>query len=272
MWRGVSRAALVTLGALACNNGLQPVPVCPPGFVGICGTVAFRGVVPDSTQAVFIIAFDSFPQTLSDLFKFKPASPVPLPRDRPTFKYAVPLPNGRYNWVLAVWEKVGTVSDTAGAPVADVHISTAGAAAASDAAGHYRVAGIRPGRAVLRFARLGYRVAQDTVAVPAGDSVHLDVTLRSSRFALEPVIVTAAKRSQLLDQSATSVALVSDSDLARRAVSTVDEAVDKAPGVLFLNGQVNIRGSSGFVEGLGSRVLLLVDGVPANEADRGGID
>src|SRR6266513_4972566 len=120
----------------------------------------------------------------------------------------------------------GTVLDTAGAPIADVHISTAGAAAASDAAGHYRVTGIRPGRAVLRFARLGYRVAQDTVAVPAGDSVRLDVTLRSSRFALEPVIVTAAKRSQLLDQSATSVALVSDSDLARRAVSTVDEAVD----------------------------------------------
>src|SRR5437660_3485246 len=108
MRRGVSRAALVTLGALACNNGLQPVPVCPPGFVGICGTVAFRGAVPDSTQAVFIIAFDSFPQTLSDLFKFKPASPVQLPLDRPTFAYAVPLPNGRYTWVLAVWETVGT--------------------------------------------------------------------------------------------------------------------------------------------------------------------
>ena len=166
----------------------------------------------------------------------------------------------------------GTVSDTAGAPVADVRITTAGAAAASDAAGHYRLGGIPPGRAVLRFARLGYHVTQDTVVVPAGDSVRRDVTLRPGRYALEPVIVTAAKRSQLLDQSATSVALVSDSDLARRAVSTVDEAVDKAPGVLFLNGQVNIRGSSGFVEGLGSRVLLLVDGVPANEADRGGID
>src|SRR5438105_2565914 len=261
MRRGVSRAALVTLGALACNNGLQPVPVCPPGFLGICGTVAFRGAVPDSTQAVFIVAFDSFPQTLSDLFKFKPASPVPLPRDRPTFKYAVPLPNGRYQWVLAVWEKVGTLTPL-----------TAGTAATSDVAGRFRLPGIPPGRVVLRFARLGYRVTQDTVVVPAGDSVRVDVTLRPSRFALEPVIVTAAKRSQLLDQSATSVALVSDSDLARRALSTVDEAVDKAPGVLFLNGQVNIRGSSGFVEGLGSRVLLLVDGVPANQGDRGGID
>src|SRR5207247_1732143 len=37
-------------------------------------------------------------------------------------------------------------------------------------------------------------------------------------------------------------------------------------------GQVNIRGSSGYVQGLGSRVLLLVDGVPANQGDRGGIN
>ena len=175
-------------------------------------------------------------------------------------------------WGQATGVVYGSASDSSGAPIADVRITTAGAAATSDVAGRFRLPGIPPGRVVLRFARLGYRVTQDTVVVPAGDSVRVDVTLRPSRFALEPVIVTAAKRSQLLDQSATSVALVSDSDLARRAVSTVDEAVDKAPGVLFLNGQVNIRGSSGFVEGLGSRVLLLVDGVPANEADRGGID
>ncbi len=166
----------------------------------------------------------------------------------------------------------GTVADTSGVPVTDVRITATGLAATSDAAGHYRLSGLAPGRTVLRFARLGYHDSVDSVTVLAGDSVRVDVALRPGRLALEPVIVTAAKRSQLLDQSATSVALVSDSDLARRAVSTVDEAVDKAPGVLFLNGQVNIRGSSGFVEGLGSRVLLLVDGVPANEADRGGID
>src|SRR5437899_4727887 len=175
-------------------------------------------------------------------------------------------------WAQATGVVYGSVSDSAGVPISDVRITSGRAAAASDVVGRYRRAGVPPSHAVLRFARLGFRVTLDTVAVPAGDSVRVDVTLRPGRFALEPVIVTAAKRSQLLDQSATSVALVSDSDLARRAVSTVDEAVDKAAGVLFLNGQVNIRGSSGFVEGLGSRVLLLVDGVPANEADRGGVD
>src|SRR5207245_11271739 len=100
-------------------------------------------------------------------------------------------------------------------------------------------------------------------AVPAepGDSVGVNVAMRANSLLQEPVIVTAAKRSQFLDQAVTSVALVSDSDLARRAVVNVDEAVNRVPGVQFLSGQVNIRGSSGFVEGLGSRVLPLVDRV-----------
>jgi iron complex outermembrane receptor protein len=169
----------------------------------------------------------------------------------------------------------GTISDTTGAPIAHVRVSVAGVtgvAAVSDIVGRYRVGPLTPGRVVLRFERLAYRAALDSVTVPTGDSLRLDVTLHAGPFALVPLVVTAAKRSQLLDQSVTSIALVTDSDLARRAVHTVDEAVNKAPGVLFLNGQVNIRGSSGFVEGVGSRVLLLVDGVPANEGDRGGID
>ena len=166
----------------------------------------------------------------------------------------------------------GSVTDTAGGAIPDVRVSVAGVTATTNAAGGYRLAGVPAGGALVRFSRVGYRPRVYSVTVPARDSLRVDVVLSGSSVPLEPVIVTAAKHSQLLDQAVTSVALVSDSDLAHRAVSTVDEAVNKAPGVLFLSGQVNIRGSSGFVEGLGSRVLLLVDGVPANQSDRGGID
>ena len=43
-------------------------------------------------------------------------------------------------------------------------------------------------------------------------------------------------------------------------------------GIQFVNGQINIRGSTGYIQGLNSRVLLTVDGVPMNQGDRGGID
>ncbi len=169
----------------------------------------------------------------------------------------------------------GTVRDsTTGKPVPQAQIILFGTKlqTVADTSGRYRLTGVPAGRVGVLARHIGYRASLQTLEVAAGDSANVDLILRASALDLEPVIVTAAKRSQLLEQAVTSVALVSDAELARRAVSTVDEAVNKAPGVLFLNGQVNIRGSSGFVEGLGSRVLLLVDGVPANQGDRGGID
>ena len=166
----------------------------------------------------------------------------------------------------------GVVRDTLGQPVrANLRDVSGGHETTADGTGRYRLTVIA-GTAVVRVGYVGLRSIVDTVVLAAGDSLERDYRLEAAAVELQATIVTAAKHSQLLDQSVTSVALVSDTDLARRAVSTVDEAVNKAPGVLFLNGQVNIRGSSGFVEGLGSRVLLLVDGVPANQGDRGGID
>ncbi|HEX4600280.1 MAG TPA: TonB-dependent receptor [Gemmatimonadales bacterium] len=169
----------------------------------------------------------------------------------------------------------GTVTDTAGHPVPYAEVQRAGTSLGTTASqsGAFRMAGIAAGAVAITVRAPGYHAATDTVRLAAGDSVRIDFRLPpSGALDLQPVIVTAAKRSQLLDEAVTSVAVVTGTELQNRAVSTVDEAVNKAAGVLFLNGQVNIRGSSGFVEGLGSRVLLLVDGVPANEGDRGGID
>jgi iron complex outermembrane receptor protein len=166
----------------------------------------------------------------------------------------------------------GVVHDTLGQPLrAYVTLVGGGRAGLADGRGRYRLS-VPAGKLVLRIDHIGFRAVVDTVTLTAGDSLERNYQLGTAPVELQPTIVTAAKRSQLLDRAVTSVALVSDTDLAHRAVATVDEAVNRAPGVLFLNGQVNIRGSSGFVEGLGSRVLLLVDGVPANQGDRGGID
>jgi hypothetical protein len=95
---------------LACNEGLQPVrapTACPPGFVGICGTVRFRGALPDSTQAVYLVAYPTFPRTRNDLFNFVPLPPQSIPTADSTYFYTLGIPTGRYEWVLAAWVKQG---------------------------------------------------------------------------------------------------------------------------------------------------------------------
>ncbi len=187
---------------------------------------------------------------------------------------AGPLP-GQGNGII-----YGTVSDTSGRAIrgAQVLVTGQGLRTMTDRRGTYRIPGVPSGRIELRAAMIGYAAASDSLLVIAADSVRRDFRLWRAAILVAPplvvpeVVVTAAKRPQSLGDVVPSVALMSDSDIAKRAVNTIDEAVDKAPGVQFLSGQVNIRGSSGFVEGLGSRVLLLVDGVPANQGDRGGIN
>ena len=112
--RAATAIALAT--ALACNQGLEPALTptsCPRDFVGVCGTVSFVGQVPESTAKVFVVAFDTFPRSQNDLFKFKPQlNPAILPLGGPPFFYTLPLPPGRYEWVLAVWQKQGALSPT----------------------------------------------------------------------------------------------------------------------------------------------------------------
>src|SRR6266550_8432278 len=166
----------------------------------------------------------------------------------------------------------GVMRDSAGSPLPFGHVRGAGREAFGDSLGRYRIE-LPAGLVHLTASRLGFYRHTLDVTIPAGDSLHLDIRfVPGIPIDMQPVITTAAKRSQLLDLAVTSVALVTDSEISRRAINTIDEAVGKAPAVQFLNGQVNIRGSTGYVQGLGSRVLLLVDGIPMNQGDRGGIN
>jgi hypothetical protein len=107
-----ARAAVLVLALLACNDGLHPVPApttCPQGFTGICGHVTFQGTLPDSTQAVYVVAYHTFPQSRDSLFTFQPSLILlqKLPLDSTIAFYTVPLSSGRYEWVVAVWVKQG---------------------------------------------------------------------------------------------------------------------------------------------------------------------
>lgn len=113
MTRRVTGAAAVAAAAvLACNGGLEPATSCPAGR--ICGTVTFQGAEPESTQGVFVLAYATFPQSRSELFNFQPPLPLrSLPRPFSGSKaYSITVPNGTYEWVLAVWQKQGTLSPT----------------------------------------------------------------------------------------------------------------------------------------------------------------
>ena len=106
--------ALAMAGAVtACDGGLQPEPICAPNLIGVCGTIHFRGTIPDSTDDVFVAAYAAFPQTCNDLIiNRQPFRPESVPYTDSAAEYSVVLQPGAYEWVLAVWKKVGTLTLT----------------------------------------------------------------------------------------------------------------------------------------------------------------
>jgi len=103
---------LALVAGVACDKGLAPMPQptsCPPDVVGICGTVTFAGAEPANTDGVFIIGYHTFPQTTADFYSFVPSPPLQsLPRPfTGSYFYTIRVPNGRYEWVVAVWKRVG---------------------------------------------------------------------------------------------------------------------------------------------------------------------
>ncbi len=135
--------------------------------------------------------------------------------------------------------------------------------------GSFSFESIREGRYLVSVSMVGFRPFKEIVSLSENEIKRLEVFLHPSPFETQQVVVTASKRRQLLTNVPASVSLVSSASIERRNIISLDDALRYVPGVDVVKDQVNIRGSSGYARGIGSRVLLLVDGIPMLTGDTG---
>ncbi len=166
----------------------------------------------------------------------------------------------------------GTVRDAAGRPLVGANVRVEGTVrgAATGAEGRYRIAGLAPGTYRIVASLVGYGSQLQVVEV-AADAVLLDFILEEVPLAAGDVVVTATRNAQALTDVAQSVAVVTPREIEGRGHYTLDAVLRQVPGVQLADNQVSIRGSSGFSYNVGSRVLLLVDGVPMLGPDSEGV-
>jgi outer membrane receptor for ferrienterochelin and colicins len=111
------------------------------------------------------------------------------------------------------------------------------------------------------------------VSLPEGGQRDFTIDLERVSLLLEQVVITASRIAESRDESAVSIATLPSREILQRNVSTLDKALLYVPGVTF-NGkeQIDIRGAAGFSRGVGSRVLMLLDGHPILSGDGGEVD
>ena len=86
------------------------------------------------------------------------------------------------------------------------------------------------------------------------------ISLEKMLFELPGVTVTASRGNARPGEAPVSVSVIGRDELRSRDVTSLDEALPFAQGVTFNAGHMDIRGSSGIARGVGSRVLMLLDG------------
>jgi len=150
-----------------------------------------------------------------------------------------------------------------GLPGVNIQIMGTSKGTMSDMEGYFILPDLNPDSYQLRFTMMGY-VPQNLkdIQVAAGITGNLDIGLKQNILASPQVVVTSSRRDQDILESPFSVSAIGPREIQAKAIINMADILGYEPGVNLVNGQLNIRGASGYALGAGSRSLLLLDGIP----------
>lgn len=123
----------------------------------------------------------------------------------------------------------------------------------------------RPGE-ILVFSKTGFTTYE--IVVKSGEN-NLKIELSLSDNALDEVVISAGRNNQSLKNTSISMEVIKPYIINNKNPATAENTIDQIPGVQTINGQVVIRSGSGWSYGTGSRVAIMVDGMPLASGDAG---
>lgn len=95
----------------------------------------------------------------------------------------------------------------------------------------------------------------------------LDLTYKAAGVSMGIQVITAGRHEQALEDVPTSMDVIEPSKIDIQASQDIEDALQQGSGVDIIDGQPNIRGSSGYAYGAGSRVMVMLDGLPLLSPD-----
>ena len=123
------------------------------------------------------------------------------------------------------------------------------------------------GEHTLIFKYIGYKTVKKTVSVINNQQILLDVVLVATNNQLDEMVISANKYEEKLGEVSVSMAIIKPDLIENKATRDAESIIEQVPGVQINENQVSIRGGSGWSYGAGSRVMVMVDGMPMLAGD-----
>ena len=140
----------------------------------------------------------------------------------------------------------------------------------SDINGNYQLS-LTPGKDTIVCTIISMQ--PDTFIVSDGSqSTEHNFQLRSGSQQMETFVVSAGKYERKLEEITVSMEVMKPSLIDNKNSSNIKDALEQVPGLNILDGEPQIRGGSGFDFGVGTRVAILIDGLPALAGNGGALE
>lgn len=139
--------------------------------------------------------------------------------------------------------------------------------AVTDIDGNYTISNLPAGNYDVLVTYIGKVQQKVKVTITEGQAKTLNITLRDKETILETAVISGSRYEQKLGEQTVSMDVLKGTSLTSQNITSLDQGMSRVPGVTIADGQVNIRGGSGWSYGAGSRVSVLVDDLPLLSAD-----
>ena len=155
-----------------------------------------------------------------------------------------------------------------GEPLISATVRAGDIGTTTDLDGNFKL-NLIPGNYTLSYSYVGYETGNMDIKVEDNNPIQLNLQLAETANILQTATVTSGRYEKPLGEVTVSLEVLKPALIDNTNATTVDQVLDKVPGVNIIDGQPNIRGGSGWSFGAGSRVLVLVDDIPILQADAG---
>lgn len=139
---------------------------------------------------------------------------------------------------------------------------------ASDIDGSY-VLVLDTGEYKILCSYIGLQSDTFSVKIKENEIFQKNIVLKQVGKTLETVVVSSGKFEQKLEELTVSMEVLKPNLIANKNTTSIETALEQVPGLTVIDNDPQIRGGSGFTFGVGSRVAIVVDGVPLLSGDAG---
>ncbi len=174
----------------------------------------------------------------------------------------------------------GTVTDShTGEPLPGAHVQLVihQLATVTSADGSFDFASVPAGSEKIRVSYMGYRLFEKSILLKEGLDLSPDIRLVPAIYNSNEVVITASRTPEKLQDVPAHVTVISRKEIQQIPHQNIEDVlryaaginVNSPGGIYSMRPVVTLRGLSGDEQG---RTLVLLDGVPLNKGDTGGVN